>query len=362
MLNTECAASVKVVGDGVPRFSRGGSSPIPLIVKSKSGSISKLSWSVLSLDGEGLKHIGVVNPDGSIVDGTELSNAMPCASAISLMLWSISSFVSTVIQLNSSFIPPENGAISSSKNMSSSSLSLSTFILTPLNFFFACGLMSCLRLSDDLLFDTFLHGFEELFLDGFWVLTPLLRLKTPSTNMSAYAGSIFQNPPFPGSFLFLATFTKHLFSERLWRIEFWGKKKTITLSCVHNPKRSKTWTSLTWLNFRFSFQYTLFQNGRYLDILLFLFKLDFDASFKAKYSFEFSAQDSRHQGLIWIKTTEYLNDGHVYSSFINYNLFYENQGSKLVAQTSCKNSLSTRTCHLMARASDRCTEVAVNPG
>ena len=33
--------------------------------------------------------------------------------------------------------------------------------------------------------------------------------------------------------------------------------------------------------------YTLFQNGRYLDILLFLFKLDLDASFKAKYSFEF---------------------------------------------------------------------------
>ena len=30
-----------------------------------------------------------------------------------------------------------------------------------------------------------------------------------------------------------------------------------------------------------------FQNGRHLDILLFLFKLDLDASFKAKYSFEF---------------------------------------------------------------------------
>ena len=29
-----------------------------------------------------------------------------------------------------------------------------------------------------------------------------------------------------------------------------------------------------------------------------------------KYSFEFSAQWTRHQGLIWIKTREYLNDGH----------------------------------------------------
>ena len=33
--------------------------------------------------------------------------------------------------------------------------------------------------------------------------------------------------------------------------------------------------------------YTVFQNGRHLDILLFLLKLDLDASFKAKYSFEF---------------------------------------------------------------------------
>ena len=30
-----------------------------------------------------------------------------------------------------------------------------------------------------------------------------------------------------------------------------------------------------------------FENGRHLDILLFIFKLDLDASFKAKYSFEF---------------------------------------------------------------------------
>ena len=36
-----------------------------------------------------------------------------------------------------------------------------------------------------------------------------------------------------------------------------------------------------------AFLYTLFQNGRHLDILLFSFKLDLDASFKAKYSFEF---------------------------------------------------------------------------
>ena len=42
--------------------------------------------------------------------------------------------------------------------------------------------------------------------------------------------------------------------------------------------------------------YTLFQNGRYLDIPLFLFKLDVDASFKAKYSFEFSAQERGLKG------------------------------------------------------------------
>ena len=43
-------------------------------------------------------------------------------------------------------------------------------------------------------------------------------------------------------------------------------------------------------------QYTLFQNGRHLDILLFSFKLDLDASFKAKYSFEFSAQERGIKG------------------------------------------------------------------
>ena len=43
-------------------------------------------------------------------------------------------------------------------------------------------------------------------------------------------------------------------------------------------------------------KYTLFQNGRHLDILLFLFKLDLDASFKAKYSFEFSAQERGIKG------------------------------------------------------------------
>ena len=41
---------------------------------------------------------------------------------------------------------------------------------------------------------------------------------------------------------------------------------------------------------------TLLQNGRHLDILLFLFKLDLDASFKAKYSFEFSAQERGIKG------------------------------------------------------------------
>ena len=43
-------------------------------------------------------------------------------------------------------------------------------------------------------------------------------------------------------------------------------------------------------------QYTLFQNGRHLDILLFLLKLDLDASFKAKYSFEFSSQERGIKG------------------------------------------------------------------
>ena len=42
--------------------------------------------------------------------------------------------------------------------------------------------------------------------------------------------------------------------------------------------------------------YTLFQNGRHIDILLFLLKLDLDASFKAKYSFEFSAQERGIKG------------------------------------------------------------------
>ena len=42
--------------------------------------------------------------------------------------------------------------------------------------------------------------------------------------------------------------------------------------------------------------YTLFQNGRHLDILLFLLKLDLDALFKAKYSFEFSAQEQGIKG------------------------------------------------------------------
>ena len=55
MLKTECVASVKVVGDGVARFSRGGNSPTPLIVKSSSGSTWKLSLVVLSVDGGGLK-------------------------------------------------------------------------------------------------------------------------------------------------------------------------------------------------------------------------------------------------------------------------------------------------------------------
>ena len=40
----------------------------------------------------------------------------------------------------------------------------------------------------------------------------------------------------------------------------------------------------------------IFQNGRHLDILLFLLKLDLDASFKAKYSFEFAAQEQGIKG------------------------------------------------------------------
>ena len=39
-----------------------------------------------------------------------------------------------------------------------------------------------------------------------------------------------------------------------------------------------------------------FLTSRHLDILLFLFKLDLDASFKAKYSFEFSAQERGIKG------------------------------------------------------------------
>ena len=112
MLNTDCAASVKVVGDGVAKFSREGRSPTPLIVKSRSGSTWKFS-SVLSVDGGGLKQLGVAIPERVTVD-SEFSKEIPWASAISLMLSSISSFVNTVIQLNSSLIPPENGAISSS--------------------------------------------------------------------------------------------------------------------------------------------------------------------------------------------------------------------------------------------------------
>ena len=42
--------------------------------------------------------------------------------------------------------------------------------------------------------------------------------------------------------------------------------------------------------------YTLFQNGLYLGIILFLLKLDLDPSFKAKYSFEFSAQERGIKG------------------------------------------------------------------
>ena len=58
----------------------------------------------------------------------------------------------------------------------------------------------------------------------------------------------------------------------------------------------------TWESKKVSFifclrlQYTLFQNGRHLDILLFLFKLDLDASIMAKYSFEFSAQEQGIKG------------------------------------------------------------------
>ena len=43
-------------------------------------------------------------------------------------------------------------------------------------------------------------------------------------------------------------------------------------------------------------EYTLYQNGRHLDMLLFLLKLDLDASFTTKYSFEFSAQERGIKG------------------------------------------------------------------
>ena len=66
--------------------------------------------------------------------------------------------------------------------------------------------------------------------------------------------------------------------------------KNLRLPPVNQPMRRKTKTNCD-LHPRFFprfEEYTLFQNGRHLDILLFLFKWDLDASFKAKkYSFEF---------------------------------------------------------------------------
>ena len=45
-------------------------------------------------------------------------------------------------------------------------------------------------------------------------------LKMPLMNMSSYSGLMRQKPPLPGSSLRRGTFWKHLFRDKLWRIEF----------------------------------------------------------------------------------------------------------------------------------------------
>ena len=45
-------------------------------------------------------------------------------------------------------------------------------------------------------------------------------LKIPLMNMSSYSGLMRQKPPLPGSSLRRGTFWKHLFRDKLWRIEF----------------------------------------------------------------------------------------------------------------------------------------------
>ena len=65
-----------------------------------------------------------------------------------------------------------------------------------------------------------LLGFFIFFGGGAVVFDGLFFLKIPSTRLSAYSGSRHQNPPLPGSSLDLGTFRKHLFKERLWRMEF----------------------------------------------------------------------------------------------------------------------------------------------
>ena len=57
--------------------------------------------------------------------------------------------------------------------------------------------------------------------------------------------------------------------------------------CIDTPRKRAN---------KFHIPYTLLQNGRHLDILLFLLNLDLDASFKAKYSFEFAAQERGIKG------------------------------------------------------------------
>ena len=49
-------------------------------------------------------------------------------------------------------------------------------------------------------------------------------------------GSNFQNPPFPGSSLLRGILMKHLFSERLCRIEFYKKKGHFQLMFAHLVK------------------------------------------------------------------------------------------------------------------------------
>lgn len=76
-----------------------------------------------------------------------------------------------------------------------------------------------LKITCELL--TFLLGLGCSCRKGFLgVLTVKFDLRFDLLDSSKRSRSNFQNPPFPGSSFDLATFTKHLFRDRLCRIEF----------------------------------------------------------------------------------------------------------------------------------------------